>query len=443
MAQEEQTKEMDFDFGALGQPSSEESGQASSVEQQDDNFADKNEELKKELEDFDPSALVESNEQEDDDNSEEGQEEQESNEQDSEGKDQQGDNQEQEDDEGQQETDSDTSSEEASSSSSSSELYAPVIAKALHSEGVLSEFDEEQFSKDVEEQGEGKALLNALSQQVEKEADRRAEQAKSEYEVNLTDDQKRFQDMLREGIPYEEAKDLMTNHKRYEGVKDEDIEEDTELAKSIIKDNYKKTTKFSEAKIDKIINKLDEEELVEEATSSKKSLIDLGKQEEKQRYESQVEERKKAEERSKQIAKDMKDYVYSMKDVNGIKLDDTMQDKVYKSLTTAVDNINGQPVNDIMKKQYNNPVKFNSLQTLYNELGLFNFDSNGNPSPDFSKLKKYLKTDGASMLEQELKGSDKKENKGKSKKQKPKNTPQNDQASFLEALKKGQNKNIF
>ena len=442
MAQEEnKTGEMAFDFGQLAGQEPE------SSEETQDGFQTKDAELKKELEDFDFDSLEgqqgeKTEQQEESGQQTESSEEQETEKQETEDESTEGaEDKQEEDEQGQQETTSDTSSEDASSSSSS-ELYAPVIAKALHSEGVLSEFDEEKFSKEVEEKGEGKALLGAITDQIERETEKKAEKAKSEYDLGLTDDQKHFQDMLREGIPYEEAKSLMTGYKRYESINDESFEEDTELAKSVIKDNYKKTTKFSDAKIDKLIGKLDEEELIEEATTSKKSLIDAGKEEDKQRYESQVEERRKSEDRSKQIAKEMKDYVYSMKDVSGIKLDDTMQDKVYKSLTTAVDNINGQPVNDIMKKQYSNPVKFNSLQSLYNELGLYNFDSNGNPAPDFSKIKKYLKTDGINMLEKELKSKDKKEGKGKTKKA-TKKDEKSDQESFLEALKKGQDKKIF
>lgn len=334
-----------------------------------------------------------------------------------------------------QETNSEPPS-DAASSSSSSDQYAPVIAKALHAEGVLSEFDEESFASDIEKHGEAKALLNLFEGHISSELSTREEQLRQQYDSGLTEDQRRFQEMLKDGIPYDEAKEIMTGYKRYDGISDEELEENESLAKSVLRDSYKETTRWSDTQIDRYISKLDEEELTEEAKESRRNLVSMGKEKEQKRHQEAKQLREQQEKQQKELAKSIQDTVYGMDDVGGMKVDSATREKVYKSMSTPVDYVNGQPVNSLMKKQYDYPAQFTSLHALYNEIGLYNFDKNGNPSPDFSKLQKHFKTDGITMLEKQLKG--KQVSHGTSKAPSPpkprKDT--NPQASFLESLQR-------
>lgn len=328
------------------------------------------------------------------------------------------------------ETSEDSPSSDTSSSSSS---YAPAIAKALAADGVLSSFDENKFSELVKEKGsESEALLSIVRDDVENKVESKVEERLRMESANLTEDQKEFQDMLKEGIPYNEAKDLMTGYKKYESINDDQFSEDENLAKSVIKDGFKKTTNWSDSRIDKYIGKLDEDEVVDTASQFKQDLIDAGKKEEQNRIEEVKNKNEEIKKKNEQFLDNLKDYVYKTTDFgNGLKIDKETQDAVYQNMTTAVDNIGGTPVNDIGKKQLEHPVEYNTLHNLYNEMGLYNFDKDGKPAPDLSKLSKILKTDGVSLLEKELN----KNKEGKKKDTKaPKKQQKDEQITPIESL---------
>lgn len=339
----------------------------------------------------------------------------------------------------QEETNSEeTSSDESSSSSPEIEIDAEALSKALMSEGVISEdsFDEEEFKGWIEEYGEG-AVKMAIDKHVTQQIDSFKKDYEEKRKQSFTPEQQEFIDMLEDGIPFEEAKSLTEGYKRYESVKDSDIEVDQDLAKKLIKEDLSDSDVLSQEQIDEFIESLDEEKVVEYGKNSKSKLIDRGKKQKEEKAQKTKESKKKQQEEQQKVIENFKNFTYKTSEpIEGVKINKQTQDKIFETATTPVDEVNGQSVNSFMQKQMKSPEAINYLTYWYETMGLFNIDEQGNPAPDISKIKKILGTKATEKKEGFLKkNSGQVSEKGKSIKKDEDSSTKRDALEFLRRAK--------
>ena len=271
-------------------------------------------------------------------------------------------------------------------SSDTQESTTLLFARFLSEQGNLTSFDEEEFKKLVEEEGED-AALSALW-------NKEAEAIRSNLLDTYDQDVREYLDMLDTGVAPDVAKDISQSKKWLSSIKTEDLEDDSkeDLRKDLIKQRYKVTTNFNDAKIDKLVERaVSLGEDIEEATEA---LEDLTKH-----YESKAEEEKKLiaqrEEENKKAAEtqlgDFKKKVNDMKEiVPGMELTPKQKSNIIDKLTKPVKEINGQPVNAIWAKRAEDPFKFDTIIAALDDIGVFD--------GKWDKLQKRVKSDTVNQL---------------------------------------------
>lgn len=207
----------------------------------------------------------------------------------------------------------------------------------------------------------------------------------------LTPLQKRFADLVEQGVTPEDAGNLMVSLKTIEGITEETLFEDKSKAKAVFKEYLKKTTKFSEAKINKEIELKDElGTLEEDAKEILDELSTILKSEEEDLIRAKQEEENKKILNSQTKAKELQDYLESVENIGGFQLNKTLKEKWKKEYGfVEVDTPQGKmKVQPVQAARLHNPTEFDALMRLYNTMGLFKYDARKKTySPDFSALK--------------------------------------------------------
>jgi hypothetical protein len=231
-----------------------------------------------------------------------------------------------------------------------SSLLTPY-AKMLVEEGLLPDLNLEDYDGTSEAivEAERTKILNEINQGIE------------EYKNTLDPRLKWLQDNMEAGVPIEELLRVDRSKTTYDTITEDSLVESGDLQKDIVKQYFKETTRFSDDKINKEIERLEQlGELEEESKGYLSDLKDITAQKEvqlKQQAEQQEEARK-----NEQI-KILEDFQNTLKGTTeilpGIKLNDTVKDNIYKSLTTVVDiDEYGQPLNNIAKARQEDPIGF-------------------------------------------------------------------------------------
>lgn len=182
-----------------------------------------------------------------------------------------------------------------------------------------------------------------------------------DYKAQLPDMLKFLAENWEEGVPLTELLNIKSNQIKYSNVSDEKLDESVDTQKTIYAEYLRKTTKFSETKIEKEIAKLiDLDELKDESKEGLKELKkfeavaeDTLKKETKRAREERLEENKKTIKLYEKFAKETKEVV------PGIKIDDKLQEKVLKNVINPVfiDGY-GQPVSYIQTVRDKDPIGF-------------------------------------------------------------------------------------
>lgn len=260
---------------------------------------------------------------------------------------------------------------------SSSNLYSS-IAKVIHENGLLPSLDLEKNNiQSVED----------FVEAFRKESDVLA-QSKVDEIINNLDLEK------------------IAQHKqssaKLEEITLDHLENDTDLAKSLIKEDYLNQG-ISEDRVKRMMVRLDdlgESAILEEAQESLKSLQVFNEKriaEEKEAYAKKVEavEKQNAENQAR-----LKKYVFEKEDlINGYKPTKAMQDAVYKSITEVVGKNpeSGELENAFMRDRREDPIGFETrMYYMYNLTNGFK---------DFSKLASPAKSNAVNELERVFKKS--------------------------------------
>ena len=283
-------------------------------------------------------------------------------------------------------SDQDTQGESQDSAKTSpSPIYS--LASALYEDGILPNLDEENIPQD------GQALANAVQKEIESGIEN--------FIHNLPEDLKVVLSNYKEGVPLNDLLENRSAQMRYNSINDEVLGEDTNLQRQIITNDFKNRG-FSDAKIKKYLDRFEDlGDLEEEAKSSLDSLKEFESQREEHIKQQTAQQKAAQEAQAQEMMKNIQNTVEEVTEIiPGVKINKRMRDKVFSSMTRAVDTDQyGNPVNALMQKRAENPIEFEmKLHYLFNVTKGFE---------DWSAISNKATTSAMSQFEKTIsKGSD-------------------------------------
>lgn len=277
----------------------------------------------------------------------------------------------------------------------SAKKYAAII-KALEEKSgqKFEDFNEEEFDDTPE------AFLDLLDNWTLKKASGMLD---DHIKENLTPLQQKYVELVDQGVHESTAADIVKNIKAISEVTPDRLDESEDLSKQVYAQFLRLTTAFSDSKIKKEVDRLDELGTIqEEAKDVLPDVVNMIKAREKQELDS-VKQREEFQriQTQKQMAA-LQDYINSTEEVGGIKLSKKLKDNWMKEYQ-LVDTEDGSKVNPVFQNRANNPQEFDALFRLYNALGLFKWDGRSKRyAPDFSAIKSLGKRDALSDLDKAI-----------------------------------------
>ncbi len=239
-------------------------------------------------------------------------------------------------------------------SPSSETPFTVVFAKDLYEQGLLSSYDEEEYKTAIETDGEAVALRNLIKTEV----DQNITAAKSDLDTGYQE----YLTLIGKGVQKESAGTLIDLKKTYNNINIEalEAEEGEDMRRGIITEYYKMTTKLSDARISKLVDKSfdlgDDLEESKEYLGSINSMID-----EQITYEETqaVESRRLNEEENTRQLTVLKENIDSLSEIiPGQRINKQTKDKMYNDITKPTKDANGNVTNALWSKRAEDPVFF-------------------------------------------------------------------------------------
>lgn len=228
-------------------------------------------------------------------------------------------------------------------------------AKLLVDEGILPNFNLKVFD------GTAEGLKEAMVKEIEVGVE--------DYKESLPEEIKKLLTNYEQGVPLKALLEIDERRFQYNAIKDDDLKDNKDLQKALIRDYYTQTTKFSEDKINKLIQRSEDlEELEEEAKANLPELIKFQDILEQQEV---LKARKEEETREKQRQETLTTFKTTLEKTNeiipGIKVNKNIKDNIYKIMTTPVgEDQYGNPINKIGQYKVEHPYEFDiMLSYLY------------------------------------------------------------------------------
>ena len=263
-------------------------------------------------------------------------------------------------------------------------LYSS-FASALSEQGLLPSLDLESGETKIEN-------IDDLSTALKSEIDTQVK----DYLIAKVGDE--GYEALNKGISLAEYQQHQDNVLTLEGISENDIVEDIELSKKIIYQDYL-AQGIGEQRAARLLNKsidAGEAAIIEDAKESLESLKITETKRLAQLAEDRQEQTRIEAAKQEKIDNDLKNSIYNSQEIiKGIKVNKTIQDRVYQSITKVVGKSPaGVLENQLMKDRRENPVDFDSkLYYLYELTKGFS---------DFTKLVNKSQTTAVGQLEKAL-----------------------------------------
>jgi len=283
-------------------------------------------------------------------------------------------------------------------SQQSEKVFSLAFAKVLAEMGVVSELSEERFKelealyKESGDQGNYRVLEKVISDEI----NTAREQILSTYE----EDVKEYIEMLDAGVDKDVVMDLIRDKKAIEGITPEQLDDNEELRKNVLFNYYKLTTKFSDTKINKMI---DSAEATGESTEEAKNALTEIKELHKQRA---VEERQKAQDEenaTKQRIEAQRKLIVDTIDktdeiFKGVKIAKATKEEIKNMiLKPAGKDESGNPLNAVWLERSKNPVNFDMITAYLIKQGVY--------KGDFTKVGKLAASKSVEELESVMKNT--------------------------------------
>lgn len=264
-----------------------------------------------------------------------------------------------------------------------------ALAKFFAEEGWISEFDESKFDGSLE------SIRDMMNQSLNKKFD----EGISEYKGTLEPLTQRIQNALEAGIPEETVVNHFKDVKSFQKIDKTKLTENESQLKALYSMYYKATTKFSDEKISKLIDKKielqdfdDSEEVYDEYN---KYLMDH----ERNMIAAAEQEELRQEEEKKNTIQNIYKTIDESKELMGVKVTPVLREQIKKEFQT-IRTKDGQEVRPIVATRMKNPLEFDVAISIIHSLGLLNIDEKGKWNPDLSKLNNNLKSKVTKELEE-------------------------------------------
>jgi hypothetical protein len=203
--------------------------------------------------------------------------------------------------------------------------------------------------------------IEGLSKSFEKREVRVGLEMVEDYKSQLPNVLKYLAENWEEGVPLNDLLNIKSNQIKYSNITDDKLEESIDTQKAIYAEYLKKTTKYSDSKIEKEVNRLaDLDELKDEA---KESLVELKKFEAEAEENIRKETKKEQERRKEENYKEIKTYEKASKELKevipGIKLTDKEQKEIFdKTINPVGIDGHGNSVSYLQTLRNENPYEF-------------------------------------------------------------------------------------
>ena len=285
-------------------------------------------------------------------------------------------------------TEQNTDKKQKEESTKDKEDHISPLIPALKDEGILIDFNEEEYNKLAEPRERASFVIDSINNKIKNTIDEQLKQ----YGPVVKD----ILNRLEYGVNYDDAINIHSLKKGLEAINEDDIKDDVDIQKKLVRELYKITTSFDDKKIDKLIkSKEEKEELADEAKEAYGELSKtydqiLEDQVKKAKYEND-----KIKENQKNYTEKLKTYIDDLKEiVPGLTLTKSEKDSLYKNMTIPVRfDTNGNAISKVADIFMKDPQGVN-LKFLYlSDLGVFDKDS-----PKWDKLLKAKKRDAVDLL---------------------------------------------
>jgi len=237
------------------------------------------------------------------------------------------------------------------SQSNAGSSIALVFAKFQNERGVLSNFDEEELTRIVKEEGEEAGLEYLYDSEVEA----RVEEVKKMYE----DDIKEYIALKDSGIDSGKALELVSAKTAFENITADQLEDEdaVDLRKKVLIQDLKNNTRYSDEDIDEMVeNWITTGKDIEKA---KKALPNIKKfNEEKIKAEKQavIDAEKAAQKAQLESKAKLKEAIYNSKEILGQPINKVTQQKLEKFMTEPIGNSpDGRPIYGVQAWFAKNP----------------------------------------------------------------------------------------
>lgn len=169
-----------------------------------------------------------------------------------------------------------------------------------------------------------------------------------------------LQDNLEEGVPLEELLKIDKQSVTLEAITDEVLEDNIEAQKTVARQYYKETTRFSDDRIEREIKRLEDSgELKDESKSFNGELKTIINEKKAKTLEQARLERENAIKEQEETIKRFKDTLGKVEEIiPGKKINSVMRDKIFNALSVPVDEVDGTPINKIVKARMEDPMGF-------------------------------------------------------------------------------------
>lgn len=277
---------------------------------------------------------------------------------------------------------------------------------------VLSELLKEQGVVDVDfDSPEG--LYEAISSEIVNGIEG--------YKESIPEVIKDLLDNYEDGVPLDELIDIKSEEIRVNNISEDTLSEDKDLQKKLYKEYLKATTKFSDSKIDKLINTAEDlEELEDNAKEALEGLKTLNNERE-QKLKLRVEAEKKAQEQqTRQLLTTLKETVENTKEIiPGLKISEKEKQQLFRMVTSPAEVRGNVAMSAAMLAREKDPIGFELKLNYFLSKGFFDgkFDDvvKKAESNTAKKLEKSIEAEAKKLMNKSGKGADVEEDNGENK----------------------------
>lgn len=257
-----------------------------------------------------------------------------------------------------------------------------TLATVLKEEGIFTTIDVEKL------EGKPEELIAGIQAEIKDGIDG--------YKESMHPKIKYLQDNFEEGVPLDELIGIISEQQRFDNIDENTIKEDVQLQKDLVAYHLSQTTKWSEAKIKKEVDRLaDVDEIEAEAYDAHKELKSLALEAENElKNQAKAKESKRLQDLKDTNEKITKTATALTEIIPGIKVTDKEKQALVNSMTKAVAfTSDNKPISKAIQERQKDPIKFDLMLNYFIDKGFF--------EGKFDTILTKVKSDSLKQLEKQ------------------------------------------